>query len=129
MAGRRIGDGKSYKAIVPISTTVVGGNFDDFDGVIGMAMEDVTTTASATGLVAVEVDRAHYETNQIDAAQAYGVGAKLYFDDAANVFTPVRVRAAGPPEVLNVFIGVVTAAKDANNVIQFLRLSTNPVGA
>lgn len=119
MAGRRLEDGKAYKAIVPISTVVVGGNFYDFDGVLGMAMEDVTTGAGATGLVALETDLAGYETNQIDAAQAFAIGARLYWDPVNNRFTTV---AAGSVEV-----GVVTAAKDANNVIWFNRTNLNKV--
>jgi hypothetical protein len=110
---RRISDGKSYKATVPVSTTVVAGTFYDFDGVLGMAFEDVVTGAGATGLVAVEVDTAEYETSQIDAAQAFGLGARLYWDPIANRFTTVATA--------NVEVGYVTSAKDANNVIWFRR--------
>lgn len=121
MAGRRIGDGWAYKAIVPVSTVVVGGNFYDFDGILGMAMEDVTTGAGATGLVALEIRPGHYETNQIDAVQAYGLGATLYWDATENRFTSDDAAGA------NVEVGIVTAAKDANNVIQFLRTTFGKV--
>jgi len=124
--GRRVSDGQSVRVAVPVSTTIIQGQFALLDGVLGMAVQGIVTNSDGlvtsvngntvpAGLVAAEVvlaiDDAEIETSQIDTDDNFAVGDKVYWD-AVNVrFTTVA--GAGP------YCGVVTVAKDANDVIWF----------
>lgn len=113
--GRRVSDGQSVKVTVPASTVIVQGNFYDLDGFIGMAMSAVETAAGETGEVALMVDQAEYETSQINAANAFGLGDDVYWDTVANQFVSVAHGAAAPAN--SELFGRVTVAKDVNNVV------------
>lgn len=109
--GRKISNGKSVKAIVPISTTIVAGNFYLLDGILGIALQGVITT-SETSLVDLSIEAGEYETAQIYTGDAFALGSKVYYDTTNKRFTTT----AGS----NKFAGVVTKAKDDNDVIWFL---------
>lgn len=111
--GRRVSDGKSVKVTVPISTAIVAGDFYDLDGFVGMAFSSLTTDGSTTSEVALDLDLAEYETGQILTTDAFAKGDPVYWDATNNRFTTT----AGT----NRFVGRVTVAKDADNVIWFKR--------
>lgn|GEM_PF-742145 len=125
--GRKIGEGKSKKVTVSENTTIVQGNFYLLDGFFGMAVQSMTTDAdgkviSYNGLtvpagtvsaeVVLNIEEMEVETSQINTGDAFAVGAKVYYDSTAGLLTTT----AGS----NRFVGVVTQAKDANNVIWFM---------
>lgn len=110
--GRRISDGKSIKVTVPASTTITAGQFVSLDGFIGLALQSVTTDATTTGQVVLDVTPGEYETNQINTADAFAAGDPVYWDATNKLFTT----SVGTG---NKKVGVVTQAKDANNVIAF----------
>ena len=124
--GRKISDGKSVKVNVGASTTIVQGNFYALDGFLGMAIQSMKTDsdgkvieynglAVATGLVPAKVvlnlEEMEVETSQLLTSDTYNVGTKIYYDEVNKRFTTT----AGS----NIFAGVVTQAKDINNVIWF----------
>ena len=111
----KISDGKSVKVTVPQSTTIEAGKFYLLDGFLGCAMQSVTTDAGETAEIALNIETAEYETDQIDTAKSFSKGDKIYFDAANKRFTT--------DATAGVFAGVVTAEKDANdanNVIWFV---------
>lgn len=110
--GRKVAGARSVKVTVPVSTEIVQGNFYLLAGFFGMALQSVTTDAATTSEVILEIDQAEYETDQITEADAFAVGAPVYWDDATSLMTVV----AGE----NRQVGRVTTAKDANNVIWFI---------
>lgn len=122
--GRKVSDGKSVKVSVPASTVITQGNFYLLDGFLGMAVQSMETDADGNvisfngytvpaGTVAAEItlniETGEYESSQIDAADAFAAGAKVYWDAANKRFTTVATDGA--------FCGIVTEAKDANNVV------------
>lgn len=117
--GRRVADFEAVKVTVPAETDVVPGTFYVLDDFIGMAMERVTTGVGVTSTVALEVKLAEYETSQINAADAFALGDDVYFDIAAGLFRSVAHGAAAP--ATSERIGQVTIAKDANDVVNFVR--------
>jgi len=117
--GRKISDGKSVKVTVPESTTIEQGKFYLLDGFLGIAVRGVTTGAGETAEVVLNIENGEYETSQVAAADTLAAGTKVYWDAANKVFTEV---AAG-----NLFAGIVTQAKDANNVIWFWFAPQQPV--
>jgi len=117
--GRKIGGASSVRVTVPVSTVVEQGKFYLLGGFFGMAVQSVTTDASATAEVIMEIEQAEYETSQITAANAFNKGDKVYWDDANDLLTTsANPDANGNPQ--NRVVGRVTAAKDANNVIWFM---------
>lgn len=105
----KVSDGKSVEVTVPQNTTIEAHKFYLLDGFLGMAMEDVTTGAGETSKVALSIEPAEYETDQIDVADAFNAGDKVYWDSANSRFTTVATDSF--------FAGIVTKAKDANNVV------------
>jgi len=108
----KISDGKSVKVTVPKSTKVEAGKFYLLDGFLGCAVQSVETGAGETAEIALNIETAEYETDQIDTAKSFSKGDKIYFDAANKRFTT--------DATAGVFAGVVTAEKDANNVIWFV---------
>lgn len=108
--GRKISDGKSVRVTVPENTTVEQGAFALLDGFLGLAVQKVVTGAGETKNLVLNIEAGEYETSQIDATQNFAVGTKIYWDSATKRFTET------PTAVL---AGVVTAAKDTNDVIWF----------
>lgn len=125
--GRRIGDGDSVKCTVPVSRDIIPGRWYLLDGFVGMATERVTTTAAATSKVALEIANKEYEVgnnngaglNEIDAADAFGLGDDVYFRTTDGLFKAVAHAAAAPAN--SVLVGRVTVPKDVNNVVWFVR--------
>lgn len=122
--GRKVSDGKSVKASVPVSTVITQGSFYLLDGFLGIATQSLETDADgnvisfngytvSAGTVPAEVilniESVEYETSQIDVADAFAAGAKIYWDALNKRFTTVAADG--------VFCGIVTEAKDANNVV------------
>jgi len=116
VGGGKISDGKSVKVTVPENTTIVAGKFYLLESFLGCAMQGVTTGAGETAKVVLSLENAEYETDQINAAEAFAKGSMVYWDAGNGRFTNV-------PTAL--YAGRVTEAKDANNVIWFI-LSSNP---
>ena len=76
-------------------------------------MQSVETGAGETAEIALNIETAEYETDQIDTAKSFSKGDKIHFDAANKRFTT--------DATAGVFAGVVTAEKDdANNVIWFV---------
>lgn len=117
--GRKVGEGKSVKVTVPENTTVEQGKFYLFDGFLGMAVRGVTTGAGETVQVVLNIENGEYETSQIDTADAFNAGDKVYWDATNKRFTTVATDGA--------FAGIVTRAKDANNVIWLWFAPQQPV--
>lgn len=117
--GARISDGQSVKGLVPQNTNIVQGNFYKLSGVIGIAFDSVVTGAGETSEVALGMDLAEYATSQIDVADAFARGDDVYFDPATLLLNSVAEGAAAPAGTER--FGVVTVAKDANNVVVIKR--------
>jgi len=98
--------------VVPQSTTIEGGKFYLLDNILGCAFSDIVTAAGETSEVALNIDTAEYETGQIDTTDTFAKGSKVYWDSGNSRFTTVATDG--------IFAGVVTVAKDANNVIWFV---------
>ncbi|MEX0975044.1 MAG: DUF2190 family protein [Bacillota bacterium] len=131
--GRKTSDGKSVTVAVPAVTTITQGKFVLLDGVLGIAVQGIQTDAAGdvisyngnsvtAGLVNPEItlniEHAEYETSQIDAADAFAKGDRVYWDAGSLRFTTV----AGD----GIYCGVVTEVKDANGVIWFLFAPQQP---
>lgn len=110
--GRKVSDGLGVKCTVPENTTIEQGNFYLLDGILGMALQSVTTGAGETKEVVLSLEPGEYETGQILTSDTMNKGAKIYYDTANKRFTTT---ATG-----NTFAGIVTVAKDAGDIIWFL---------
>lgn len=117
--GRKIGGASSVKVTVPVSTVVEQGKFYLLGGFFGMAVQSVTTDASTTAEVVLDIEQAAFETSQITVANDFNKGDKIYWDDANDLLTTAaNPDANGNPQ--NRVVGRVLTAKDANNVIWFM---------
>lgn len=110
----KISDGKSVKVTVPESATIEASKFYLLDGFFGCAMQSVTTGVGETAEVVLNIEQAEYETDQINAADAFNKGDLVYYDNANKVFTTSDGGGT------NRKVGRVTVPKDANNVIWFI---------
>ena len=110
----KISDGKSVVVTVPENTEIAAQSFVLLDGFFGVAMESVKTGAGETAEIAISIEQAEYETDQITAADTYKAGDLLYFKESTKKFTTVAEN--------NRLVGRVTAGKDENNVISFILL-------
>jgi rRNA maturation endonuclease Nob1 len=109
---RKVGDGKSVRVTVPENTVIEQGKFYLLDGVLGWAVRGVTTGAGETAQVVLVTETLEYETSQITTADAFAAGDKVYWNAGTKKFTTVP--GSGQ------FCGVVTTAKDDNDVIWFV---------
>lgn len=131
--GGKNSEGKSVKVDVPASTVITQGNFYLLDGFLGMAVQSMETDADGNvikyndypvpaGRVAAEIvlniESGGYETGQIDTADSFSGGDRVYWDAANKRFTTVATDG--------VFCGIVTEGKDANDVIWFWFASQQP---
>lgn len=107
----KVSDGKSVNVAVPESTTIESGKFYELGGFFGTAMQSVTTGASETGEVVLNIEQAEFESDQIQTTKAFVAGDLIYF--TAGKFTPDL-------DVSNRLVGRVTSGKDSNNVIWFI---------
>jgi len=125
--GRKVGGGSSVKIVVPASTVITQGDFYLINGFLGMAVQSIETDAdgktikfngysipagSVPAKVTLNIESGEYETDQIDAVDTFAVGDKIYWDIINKRFTTVAKDG--------VFCGIVTQAKDDNNVIWLL---------
>ena len=111
MAGK-VSDGKSVEVTAPVGG-VIGGNFYYLEGFLGCAF----ATRDAGEKVALNIEPGEFETKQILASDTFAKGTKIYWDVDNKRFTET---ATG-----NIFAGVVTVAKDSNNVIWFVLAPTS----
>lgn len=112
---RKVSDGRSVKVTVPVGETVTAGQFVLIQGFLGLAVND----ASEGEEVVLNIEQGEYETSQINTADAFNVGDKVYWDATNKQFTTsANADANGNPQ--NRPAGRVTQAKDANNVIWFV---------
>ena len=114
----KISDGKSVVVTVPENTEIAAQTFVLLDGFFGVAMESVKTGAGKTAKIAISIEQAEYETDQITVADTYEAGDLLYFKESTKKFTTVAAQTA----VNNRLVGRVTSGKDGNNVISFILL-------
>lgn len=112
LARAKISDGKSITVTVPQNTKVNAGDWAQFDGFFGLAMQNAVTETGETKEIVLTIEQAEYETDQISTSQAFAKGAALYWNAATKKFTET--------ETDNRLVGRVTNGKDANNVIWFL---------
>lgn len=110
--GRKVTHGlRSVVVTVPENTVIEQGKFYLLDGFLGMALQSVTTGPGQTAKVVLEIEPAEYETDQLDPAGTFNVGARIYWDAVNQRFTEVAAN--------NRFAGVVTKAKGTGSVIEF----------
>lgn len=117
--GRLKTQGESVKVTVPVSTVVVGGNVYRFQGFTGMAFSSLTTDATDTGEVVLDLSLSEFETSQINTADAFAKGDIVYFEDATSLFRAVAEGGVVPAGTRR--FGRVTVAKDASNVVHVKR--------
>lgn len=118
IARAKISDGKSVLVTVPENTEVVAQTFVLLDGFFGVAMESVKTGAGETAELALSIEQAEYETDQITTSDTYEVGDLVYFKASTKKLTT----NAGTDLAPNRLVGRVTSGKDENNVISFILL-------
>ncbi|MFA9457423.1 DUF2190 family protein [Halalkalibacter sp. AB-rgal2] len=107
----KVSDGKSVRVTVPENTEVVANQFYLLDGFLGASTVSVKTEEGETAEVILTIERAEYETDQIDPTQEFTIGTPIYWNEENKCLTETSTE---------VFAGLVTAPKDANNVIWFL---------
>lgn len=122
--GRKTGGANSVVVSVPASTVITQGDFYLLDGFLGMAVQSMETDAAGEVIkfngfsvtaytvsanITLNIEPGEYETSQIDAADAFAAGDKVYWDAVNKRFTTVATDGA--------FCGIVTQAKDANDMI------------
>lgn len=113
---RKVSDGQSVKVTVPTGFGAVEqGKFYLINGWLGLALN----SAGEGEEVVLNIEQGEYETNQINPADAFNVGDKIFWDAANKRFTTQPNNdAQGNPQ--NRPVGRVTSPKDANNVIWFI---------
>lgn len=110
-ARAKVSDGESVRVSVPANSgEIKAGTLCYCDGFLGVAMANLANDAEKAQDLILQIELAEYETDQIDETQDFARGTKIYWDDSAKKLTET------PTPVL---AGVVTEAKDANNVIWF----------
>lgn len=114
----KISDGKSVIVTVPEKTKVEAQTFVLLDGFFGVAMETIETGEGETAELALSIEQAEYETDQITTSDTYKVGDLVYFKASTKKLTT----NAGTEETPNRLVGRVTSGKDENNVISFILL-------
>ena len=103
---------------MPEKTKVEAQTFVLLDGFFGIAMETIETGEGETAELALSIEQAEYETDQITTSDTYKVGDLVYFKASTKKLTT----NAGTEEAPNRLVGRVTSGKDENNVISFILL-------
>lgn len=106
----KVGDGQSVRVLVPESSDLKAGQVAYLDGFLGFVVKDVKTAAGETAYGILNIENAEFETDQIDATKTFAKGDRVYWNAATSKLTT---------DATTVFAGVVTAAKDDNDVIWF----------
>ena len=107
----KVSDGKSVEVSVPANSDLKAGQFAYLDGFLGVITRDVKTAANETAKAILIIEVAEYETDQIDDSKTFAKGDKVYWDNTNKRFTT---------DATGIFAGVVTNAKDSNDVIWFV---------
>jgi hypothetical protein len=111
-ARAKVSDGKSVRVSVPANSgDIAAGQICYFGGFLGFAMTDLTNSATAAQDLILQIGIAEYETDVIDTSKTFAAGTKIYWDDTEKELTETAT---------DVFAGVVTSAKDDNDVIWFI---------
>lgn len=98
------------------------GAFYELEGLFGLCMVETTVAAGTTGEIVLQRDAGIYETSQLNVADTFALTDDVYWDSTNARFTTTAAD--------NRWVGHVSSAKDANNVVQFVLLSTgNPLRA
>ena len=115
--GHKMADGNSVDVVVPDTVVVAQGEFVFLQGFFGLAEFDDKPVAAGPATIAINIERAQYDTDQIVTATAYAVGDLVNFDTTGKLFTKAAVTGAviGP-------VARVTIAKNTDNVIGILLL-------
>jgi hypothetical protein len=115
--GHKMADGNSVDVSIPDGTVVAQGEFVSAQGFFGLAEFDDKPVSTGIAIIAINIERAQYDTDQIVTASAYAVGDLVNFDTAGKLFTKAAVTGAviGP-------VARVTVAKNTDNVIGILLL-------
>ena len=108
----KVSDGKSVEVTVPESTTVVADTPTLVQGFFGIPVQDVTTGAGETAPLILTIAQMEYEASNITTAEAFAMGAPLYYDANTKLLTTTQAT--------NRLVGRVSKPKDANNVIWFI---------
>lgn len=112
LARSKVSDGKSVKVSVPTgSGAITAGNFYYFDGFLGVAMRSLENDAANVQELILQIEAAEYETDQINDAQDFNKGTRIFWDNDNKRFTETAT---------TIYAGAVTSAKDDNNVIWFV---------
>ena len=77
-------------------------------------MQSISTGVGETEELAITIEQAEYETDNITTANTFNVGTLIYYDKATKKLTTT--------DTGNRLVGRVTSAKDSNNVITFILL-------
>ena len=109
-ARAKVDDGKSVKVVVPENSDLKAGSVQYLDGFLGFLVRDVKTGAGETAEGILNIENAVFETDQIDATKTFAKGNKVYYNATTKKLTT---------DATTVFAGVVTVAKDDNDVIWF----------
>ena len=107
----KVSDGKSVEVSVPANSDLKAGQFAYLDGFLGVITRDVKTAANETAKAILIIEVAEYETDQIEDSKTFAKGDKVYWDNTNKRFTT---------DATGIFAGVVTNAKDSNDVIWFV---------
>ena len=111
----KISDGKSVDVVIPSGTGVEAGKFYVFSGFFGLVLKTIPAASNTAGeTVALQIENCEYITDQIDTAKTFALGSELYFNATTGKFTDTSATGL-------LLVGRVSAAKDANNVIQFIK--------
>jgi hypothetical protein len=107
-----VSDGKSVRVSVPANSgDIAAGQLCYFDGFLGFAMQSLSNNATAAQELILQIEAAEYETDQILTTDTMARGTRIFWDAENKRLTESPT---------TIFAGVVTVAKDANNVIWFL---------
>ncbi|MFF2887011.1 DUF2190 family protein [Paenibacillus sp. NPDC057967] len=112
LARAKVSDGEAVTVTVPPNTTLQAGEWALLDGFLGVTVQAVKTGAAESKEIALTIQQAEYETDQISTSQTFAKGVAIYWNDTSKKFTET---ATG-----NRPAGRVTYGKDANNVIWFV---------
>ena len=115
----KVGDGKSVRVTVPENTTVAAGGIYELDGFVGIAVQGAVTGAGETDEVVLNIEQAEFETDQISTSQDFVKGTKIYYNPTTKKLTETSESGDTTPVPYR-SVGIVTNAKDANNVIHFI---------
>lgn len=110
--GHKMADGNSVDVTVPGGTVVAQGEFVYLDNFFGLAEFDDKPVSAGAAVIAINIERAFYDTDQITVAEAFNVGNLVNFNTTTKLFTVAAVAGAviGPVARCNI-------AKNADNVI------------